>query len=219
MLDPFTFRGRKRSIQSTASTCAAVVVSLLDAGVGARYCWKLIRRESHPRLATWLIFEIGVVMSLAAYFASHDHSVVKASLNLTDAIVVTAIVAAILIEQRGAKILFTRNEQLCLAISLITLAAWAITRTAWIGFTGFQIVMSVAYGPTIENLWRARPGSPPEPIDAWSVNALAAFIGIFVDVTGNRDYIAMLYPLRAFLLCVIIVALVIRWKKRAIRHN
>ena len=45
------------------------MVALLDVWVGARYCAKILRRESTPRLATWLIFEIGVVMSLVTYFA------------------------------------------------------------------------------------------------------------------------------------------------------
>ena len=85
----------------------------MDLCVGFRYCAKLIRREIFPRIATWLIFEIGVIMSLVAYFASHDHSIVKAALNVTDGIVVSIILAALLIEQRGGKILFTRIEQLC----------------------------------------------------------------------------------------------------------
>jgi len=85
---------------------------LLDVWVGARYCVKLIRKQAHPRIATWLIFELGVVMSLAAYFASHDHTLMKAALNVTDFLVVTAIIAALLIEQRTGKIVFTRNEQL-----------------------------------------------------------------------------------------------------------
>jgi hypothetical protein len=139
------------------------VVALLDVCVGARYCAKLIRKETYPRIATWLIFEIGVLMSLAAYFSSRDHSFVKAALNVTDAIVVTAILASLFIEQRGAKIQFTRNEQLCLVISCITLAAWAITKTPWIGFAGFQVVMSVAYFPTIESVWQWKPGRSPEP--------------------------------------------------------
>jgi uncharacterized membrane protein YkvI len=189
-----------------------MVVVLLDVWVGARYCTKLIRKQTHPRLATWLIFEIGVVMSLAAYFASHDHSVAKAALNLTDAVVVTVIVAALLVGERGRKIAFTRNERLCLAISCVTLAAWTITKTAWIGFVGFQVVMSVAYLPTIENVWRWKPGRSPEPVEAWGVNAVAALLGVVVDVTGRHDYVAMLYPLRAFLLCMTIVALVLRWE-------
>lgn len=194
-------------------------MALLDVLVGARYCTKLIRKETCPRIATWLIFEIGVIMSLAAYFASHDHSIMKAALNVTDAVVVTVIVASILIEQCGGKILFTRNEQLCLAISCITMAAWAITKTAWIGFVGFQVVMSVAYFPTIESVWQWKPGRSPEPIETWSINAVAALIAVVIDITGSHDYVAMLYPLRAFILCMIIVALVGRWKRKSVTSH
>jgi hypothetical protein len=153
-------------------------------------------------------------MSLAAYFVSHDHSIVKAALNVTDGIVVTVILGSLLVEQKGKKILFTRNEQLCLVISCFTMAAWIITRTAWIGFVGFQVVMSVAYFPTIENVWQWKPGRSPEPIETWSVNAIAALIAVVIDITGSHDYIAMLYPLRAFILCMIVVALVARWEQK-----
>ena len=183
----------------TETLWAAGVVALLDVGVGARYCVKLIRKESHPRIATWLIFELGVVMSLVAYFASGDHSLVKDALNLTDFVVVTAIVAALLFEQRGDKILFTRNERLCLLISGITMIAWMITKTAWIGFAGFQVVMTIAYLPTIESMWQWKPGTSPEPVETWSITALAALIGVVIDVTGRHDYVAMLYPLRDLL--------------------
>lgn len=199
----------------TASIYAASFVALLDVCVGARYCVKLLRKETCPRIATWLIFEIGVIMSLVTYFASHDHSIVKAALNVTDAIVVTVILGALLVEQRGRKILFTSNEQLCLVISCITLAAWMLTKTAWVGFAGFQVVMSVAYFPTIESVWQWKPGRSPEPVETWSINAVAALIGVVIDITGSHDYIAMLYPLRAFILCIIIVALVVRWNRKA----
>ena len=190
-------------------------MALLDVGVGARYCVKLIRKESHPRIATWLIFELGVVMSLVTYFTSLDHSVVKAALNLTDFVVVTAIVGALFFEQRGEKILFTRNERLCLLISGITVVAWTITKTAWIGVAGFQVVMTMAYLPTIESMWQWKPGSSPEPVETWGITAVAALIGVVIDVTGSHDYVAMLYPLRAFLLCLVIVVLVLRWERKS----
>ena len=190
-------------------------MALLDVGVGARYCVKLIRKESHPRIATWLIFELGVVMSLVTYFTSLDHSVVKAALNLTDFVVVTAIVGALFFEQRGEKILFTRNERLCLLISGITVVAWTITKTAWIGVAGFQVVMTMAYLPTIESMWQWKPGSSPEPVETWGITAVAALIGVVIDVTGSHDYVAMLYPLRAFLLCMMVVGLVVRWRIKA----
>jgi hypothetical protein len=199
----------------TASVCAACIVALLDSLVGARYCARLFRREAHPRIATWLIFAIGIAMSLAAYLASHDHSIVKAALNLTDAAVVAVVLVSILIVQRGGKILFTRNEQVCLVISGITLLAWALTRTAWIGFAGFQVVMSVAYIPTIESVARWQPGPSPEPIETWGLNAAAGMTGVISDVTGSHDYLAMLYPLRAFILCMIVVVLVGRWQYKS----
>ena len=198
----------------TETLWAAGVLALLDVGVGARYCVKLIRKESHPRIATWLIFELGVVMSLVTYFTSLDHSVVKAALNLTDFVVVTAIVGALFFEQRGEKILFTRNERLCLLISGITVVAWTITKTAWIGVAGFQVVMTMAYLPTIESMWQWKPGSSPEPVETWGITAVAALIGVVIDVTGSHDYVAMLYPLRAFLLCLVIVVLVLRWERK-----
>lgn len=202
-------------VQETASVYAAGVVAVLDVSVGVRYCVKLLRKQAHPRFATWLIFEIGVGMSLVTYFASHDHSLLKAALNVTDAFVVTVIVIALLVGQRGEKILFTRNERVCLLLSCITLAAWAVTKTAWIGFVGFQVVMSIAYLPTIESMWQWRPGPSPEPVEMWAVSAVEALLGVLVDVTGKHDYLAMLYPLRAFVLCMVVVVLLVRWGKKS----
>ena len=80
---------------------------------------------------------------------------------------------------------------------------------------GFQVVMSVAYFPTIESVWQWKPGRSPEPVETWSINAVAALIGVAIDVTGSHDYVAVLYPLRAFILCVIIVVLVGRWQQKS----
>jgi cbb3-type cytochrome oxidase subunit 1 len=99
------------------STSAAVIVTLLVFYVGARYCAKLLRKEISPRIATWLIFEIGVVMSLATYLAGSDHSLIKAALNVADSLQVTVILVALLIEHRGRKIHFTQNELVSLVIS------------------------------------------------------------------------------------------------------
>ena len=95
------------------------------------------------------------------------------------------------------------------------MVAWVITKTAWIGFVGFQVVMTLAYLPTIESMWRWRPGRSPEPVEAWGLNAVAALIGVVMDVTGRHDYVAMLYPLRACLLCLMIVVLVLRWERKS----
>jgi uncharacterized membrane protein YkvI len=183
--------------------------------VGLRYCLKFLRGEISPRIATWLIFEIGVAMSLASYLAGSDRSLTKASLNAADCIQVTVILFVLLLRRRERKIEFTRYEILSLCSSGIAAVAWIVTKTGWIGFVGFQAVMIMAYLPTIESLWRWKPGAAPEPMEKWSVNIFIASIGLVVDLTGRRDYLAMIYPLRALFLCVLVTFLIARWKRKS----
>jgi uncharacterized membrane protein YkvI len=193
------------------SIYAAVATAFLDACVGTVYCVKMLRGQSSPRFTTWLIFEIGVLLSLAAYFTSPHPTLIKAALNATDAVVVSAILIRIVVTHRNKNFYFTANEKLCLAISCVAAAAWAITRTGWVGVAGFQLLMSMAYLPTVESLWQWKYGPAPEPWETWSLNALIGVIGVVTDLTGTRDYVATIYPLRAFLLCALVVALIIRW--------
>ena len=71
--------------------------------------------------------------------------------------------------------------------------------------------MSVAYVPTIESVWNWKPGRSPEPFEKWSINAIIALIGVVSALAGHHDYLALIYPLRALLLCVVVAALIIRW--------
>jgi hypothetical protein len=193
------------------SISAAVITASLDALVGTLYCLKLARKQIAPRFSTWLIFEIGVLMSLAAYFTSSHPTLVKSALNATDAIVVSAILLMIVITQGRRNFQLTANEKLSLAISAVSACAWAITRTGWVGLVGFQVLMSVAYLPTIESLWQVNDGPAPEPWETWTINSSIGLVGVVTDLTGTRDYLAMIYPLRAFLLCALVVVLIVRW--------
>ena len=200
---------------------AAMTVVALVFYVGLRYCLKFLRREISPRIATWLIFEIGVVMSLGSYLAGHDHSLTKAALNAADCVQVTIILVVLLVGHGRRKLDFTRKERLSLWVSLVAAIAWMLTKTGWVGFVGFQTVMSVAYLPTLESLWRWKSGTPPEPLDKWSINILITLLGLIVDLSGRQDYLAMIYPLRALILCLLVVGLIFRrkWKNEALLLN
>ena len=193
---------------------AAVSVVILVFYVGARYCLKFLRGKSSPRIATWLIFEIGVAVSLVSYLAGHDHSLTKAALNVADCFQVTVILLVLLFGRGRRRLDFTSKERLSLWISGIAAIVWMLTRAGWVGFIGFQTVMSVAYLPTLESLWRWKPGNPPEPLDKWGINVLITLIGLVVDLTGKRDYLAMIYPLRALILCLLVVGLILRWQQK-----
>ncbi len=193
---------------------AAVTVVILVFYVGARYCLQFLQGKISPRIATWLIFEIGVAMSLASYLAGHDHSLTKAALNVADCFQVTVIFLVLLFGRGRRRVGFTSKERLSLWVSAIAATAWMLTRAGWVGFLGFQTVMSVAYLPTLESLWRWKPGNPPEPFDKWGINVLITLMGLVVDLTGKRDYLAMVYPLRALILCLLVVGLILRWEQK-----
>ena len=200
------------SLRLNITNLSASIVVVLVFYVGTRYCVRFLRREISPRIATWLIFEIGVAMSLASYLTGHDHSLTKAALNVADCFQVTVILLVLLLRRERPMLDFTGKEHLSLWVAGVAGAAWMFTRDGWVGFVGFQIVMSVAYLPTLESLWRWKPGKPPEPLDKWSINVLITLIGLVVDLTGKRDYFAMVYPLRALVLCLLVVSLILRWE-------
>ena len=75
--------------------------------------------------------------------------------------------------------------------------------------------MSVAYLPTLESLWRWKRGPSPEPMEKWGINIIIALIGLLVDLTGRHDYLAMVYPLRALILCVVVAVLIRRWEQKS----
>jgi len=52
-------------------------------------------------------------------------------------------------------------------------------------------------------------------VETWATNAVAALIGVVVALVDGRDYVAMLYPLRALVLCGVIVGLVVRWEGKS----
>ena len=202
----------------TITNLAAVMVVILVFYVGASYCLKFLRGKISPRIATWLIFEIGVAMSLASYLAGHDHSLTKAALNVADCFQVTVILLVLLFGRGRRRLDFTPKERFSLWVSAIAATAWMLTRASWVGFLGFQTVMSVAYLPTLESLWRWKAGDPPEPLDKWAINVLITMIGLVVDLTGKRDYLAMVYPLRALVLCLLVVGLILRWEQKNRAH-
>ena len=56
--------------------------------------------------------------------------------------------------------------------------------------------------------WKS--GKPPEPLDKWLINILITILGLLVNLSGKRDYLAVVYPLRALVLCTLVVVLIFR---------
>jgi hypothetical protein len=196
---------------------AVFIAALLILCVGGIYCKKIIRGKAHPTITTWIIFEIGILMSLVTYLTSHDHSIVRSITNAADIVAVSAILIVLIAKRWGETLTFSRDERLCFKIIACVLAAWALSRNSWIGNVGFQIVMIVAYWPTIKRLWSwpkyFHGIKGPEPFVTWFLNATAGVLGVGIART-EHDCLASLYPLRAMILCSAVLFLIKRIERK-----
>lgn len=196
---------------------AATVSALLILCTGGIYCVKIIRGKAHPAIVTWIIFEIGVTMSMATYLTSHNHSIVRNVTNAGDVFGVSAILVTLFVKRWSEKLSFSKDERLCFKVIAAAFAAWALSRDPWIANASFQVVMIVAYWPTFKKLWywpRTSPGKEsPEPFVNWTANTFAGFFGFCAALAG-RDGLAMLYPARTALFCAFVVFLIKRIEKK-----
>ncbi|MBB5061032.1 hypothetical protein HDF16_005768 [Granulicella aggregans] len=52
-------------------------------------------------------------------------------------------------------------------------------------------------------------------MENWGINVIIALIGLTVDLTGRHDYLAMVYPLRALIFCIMVVFLIARCEQKS----
>lgn len=206
-------RAEEAVMQRVLISFLAIVSTSLNVWMGARYCAKIVRGVADSRTATWIIFELGVVMSLITYLTGSKHSLLSGINNVVDAFVVTVILTTLLLTRRGEAISFLPNERLCFWIAGAALVVWVVTRTSWVGIVGFQIMMFVGYFPTIKHILQWEERGAPEPAETWTMNAIAASLGALIAIITS-DYVAMLYPLRGAAMCLTIVILIKRCERK-----
>jgi len=205
-------------VREIAFVSTAIVSALLTVWMGVRYCRKVVRGDAHPPIATWFIFEIGIVMSLITYLTSHEHNVVKSITNAVDLFAVGAIFTTLLVmRRRGEKFPATKeereNQRWCFRIITCAFLLWAASHNPWVANVSFQVVMIVAYWPMVKRLRRWREEKSPEPFDAWAVSATASFFGLCAALIGGGG-LAVFYPLRSVIFCCAILRLIKQIERR-----
>ncbi len=200
-------------MREIAVLCTAFASAFLTVWMSVRYCKMIRDGTAEPRLTTWIIFEIGVVMSLVAYCTSREHNLVENINNVADSVTVTAILVTLLIKHRqGGGIHFNNREWWALRVAMAAFVLWALIRVPWVGVAGFQFVMIVAYLPMLDRLWPERKKSP-EPFGNWAMSATASAIACCTAlISGNR--LAVIYPLRSALFCIFVL-----WLIKRIEHK
>ena len=175
--------------------------------VGLRYSWLTRQGDIQPVMATWLLFCVAVSLSLWTYWSSKKHSVVSNVGNAIDFIIVWMILASIIFLGKNVRLGFNGFEIGCLIASAIILVFWRISKKHQASNLSLQGIMTIAYFPTLRQLWSAKDNT--ESFSIWIViwiASTAALIPAFTD----KDKLAIAYASRAFILVTVLLGLMIR---------
>ena len=187
------------------------IVAVLEIIALYLYADKIWKNDIAPSFMTWIIFLFGICISLGSYVLNEEgqkRGVIKKLLlnpmNACDAFVVIMIIA-ILVEHNGWTIpKLTFFDFGCLFATFLITAVWIWKRNHFYIFLVTQIVMVIAYFPTMRTL--IVEGRNTESFVSWSVIVIANVIAL-IPARKSEDPLAQLYPIRAIAMVLVTMAI------------
>lgn len=179
------------------------VVALLVAGATALRIVQILRRETHPPVATWVMFEIAVVISFLSYLKTPEKDIISNITNTLDVLTVSLILIVLFFVRDRERWKVRSMDILCLMMLTGVLTFWLVRRDAFATNLATQAILVIAYLPTYTKMWQA--GSNTESFLAWGIMLLSAIAGLAVAII-SRDFLSMVYTSRAIVLMTALLA-------------
>ncbi len=186
---------------------AVFIVTVLMLIVGFRYSWLTWQGQIQPTLATWLLFFVATFLSFRTYWATEKHSFAGNIINTIDLFNVCLITFSILVLGKNTRMGFNAFELGCLIASGAILIFWKLSKLHVASNLALQVIMTVAYFPTLHHLWSALKNT--EQLDVWImvwVASVFALIPAFID----RDKLAFVYASRSLIMVSALLILILR---------
>ena len=195
-------------------------VALLIAGLQAiffgRYGITIVQHsDKQPTLATWILFGVGTSFSLITYFKAErsKRSVVGNVANVVDVAGVGFVLATIFMFGNNIRYAFEMFEIVCLTASGLLMIYWLATKHAFRANLGIQVIMGVAFLPTVRTLWLWQEQSLPEDPTTWVFGWLACVLFLYLTLRKG-DSLPLVYASRALTGTTIVLVLLLRLAQR-----
>lgn len=168
------------------------------------YLIAILKRQTRPSRATWIIWSIVAIITFVSYHASGAQETlwqpgVAVFFNLLFAILSFTY-------GTGGK---TKADILCFIGAVLSLSLWYITSNPVVALTSIVITAAIGSVPTIIKSYRH---PELENTLAWSLWTLAATSNLLA--IRDWHYAIVIYPLQAFLAVGTITILVVRKRLR-----
>jgi hypothetical protein len=172
----------------------------------ARYAYQVYREEIEPTLSTWIIFVVGAGFSLVTYAVAENRDFYSGILNTMDVIVVVGVLVSILF-WGNREIRFKSFEKWYLVCITFVVAYGIISGDAWSSNIFTQVLISIGYIPTIQNLIKEKKNT--ESFTAWLCAFTAGLLACYpawIAWENNENVLALLYSSRTVILVSCVLA-------------
>ena len=190
---------------------SVIIVVVLVGFVDVRYCHLILSGAVHPTMATWIVFEIAVILSIATYLATKKHSLTDNIANTVDAIA-TSIVFITIVCKNGLVLRFNAFDMLCLCGAGAITLFWISCKKHTAANMATQVLLVVGYLPTIRTLWVSTAN--PESFAVWGTILIVSIVSLY-PAARAKNRLAIVYATRAAASAVVVIALMIRIELRS----
>ena len=178
------------------------------------YLSGILRGSVKPVLATWTFLSIATILSFITNFSeSGMQGVLANSYNMIDSIA-TLVIFSVVLCKKGLRKTFTLFEIGCVAAVCLVFIAWIFSGQNVLAHLCLQIILVIAYIPTLVHLWYATEVT--EPLSTWSLNVVAALFGL-IEPAKSRALLPLAYGIRSIVSCLAIILLTLRLRLRKSR--
>lgn len=180
-----------------------ISVSIITILLTIKYITQLVKKQTKPALAMWIMFSIAVGMSLVTYLSAGNYGFLDNIQNTVDVFYVFIISVAILIlGDKSSKI--SRFDIGCLIAVFLIVIFWIFTQKHILTNFLIQSILVIAYFPVIQRMLKTRKNT--ESFIIWIGMLLAPVISLI----SSKGLLATVYSVRA-IFCVGLLLLFMLW--------
>ncbi|MGH6918728.1 MAG: hypothetical protein ACREJ0_13620 [Geminicoccaceae bacterium] len=204
-------RGDLTAGQAIMKSLSIWLVALVTMAFAIRYTYQIWKREISPTLSTWIIFVLGTGLSLTTYAIAERRDFASGILNTMDVVAVTMILIATIIWGRRA-VHFRPFEKWYLGGIVVIIVYGLFTGDAWGSNVFTQVLISIGYIPTIQNLLTEKRNV--ESFTGWGCAVAAGLIALYPAIVDGNS-LAVLYALRTVFFVSSIIMVMIYYELRS----
>lgn len=169
------------------------------------YLHGIFKGKIKPILSTWLLLLFATILSfLTDYKETGRDGLFSNAFNMIDGFATLSIFLVVLFYKDTRK-KFSLFEKRCLFATFLIFIFWIISGENILSHLAVQVILVIAYFPTIIHLWHAKKNT--ESLSMWTINCVAAAFGT-IEPIRSMSLLPLVYGLRA-VVCTLTVALLV----------